>query len=232
MKQSLAEWISQRAGRQRSGDKHPSSSDASDDELDRYRDRVKKLLSIADDLTVELDAERSNRLNAENKLEQVRSELKESKRDRRNLKRTLRRASRELNSLRHGGELPAVTKLRQQLDQIQNQVVVSFGREQNLRVRAETELKTLQQEAVASQKPQNDRLPSRKSLINERIEEERGRRRKAEKENRNVKRKLRHVSRTLNNLRRDHSKCGHQPYQASSNGSIAKVTSSTRCYLT
>ena len=221
MRQSLAEWISQRAGMQRRGDANTSLSDTSESGLDRYQDRIKQLLSIANQQAEELTSERAKRHRAEQKLERVRSELKDSEKDRRNLKRTLRRASRELNSLRHGSELPAITKLRHQLDQIQNQVVESFAQEQKLRDRAEANLKTLEKELESLQQSQAAGTPSRRSLINGRVEEERGRRRKAEKENRNLKRKLRHVSRSLNTLRRDYSKSGQRSYAASSNGAVA-----------
>ena len=222
MRQSLAEWISQRAGMHRPVDATLSSPRTSESELDRYQERVKQLLSVANQQATDLASERTKRLRTERRLESVRSELKESQKDRRNLKRTLRRASRELNSLRHGSELPAITKLCQQLVQIQNQVVESFGQEQNLRVRAETKLKTLQKEVKTLQQSQTVGIPSRKSLINERVEEERGRRRKAEKESRNLKRKLRHTSRSLNTLRRDHSKCGRRFDAASSNGAASR----------
>lgn len=221
MRQSLAEWISQRAEMQRRTDERLSSCNASENQLDRYRERFKQLLTIAKQQAIELDSERRKRLNAENKLQRARSELKDSEKDRRSLKRTLRRASRELNSLRHGSELPAIAKLRRQLDQIQHQVVESFAQEQKLRYRAESSLKTLHKEFESLQQSQTERLPSRRSLINGRVEEERGRRRKAEKENRNLKRKLRHFSRSLNTLRRDYSKSGQRPYTPSSNGAVA-----------
>lgn len=195
---------------------------APDSELDRYQDRVKQLLGIANQQANELVSERRKRLNAEQRLKRTRSQLSDSEKDRRGLKRTLRRASRELNSLRHGSELPAITKLRQQLVQIQNQVVESFGQERSLRVRAETDLKTLQKEFEALQQSQREGTPSRKSLINERVEQERGRRRKADKENKNLKRELRHANRSLNTLRRDYSKRGRRFDAASSNGAGPK----------
>ena len=219
MRQSFADWISQLARTQQRTKVSPTPPRAADGELERYQERVKQLLSIANQQADDLAKEREKRLRAEQKLESVRSELKESEKDRRSLKRTLRRAGRELNSLKHSEELPAIASLRQQLDQIQNQVDEAFVKEENLRVRAETRLKAQEKEVIALKQTLAAGTPSRKSLINARIEEERDLRRTAEKESKNLKRKLRHTSRSLNTLRRDHSKCRGQSNKASSNGS-------------
>ena len=222
MRQSLSEWINQRAGMQRRGDARRPLPHTSDSELDRYQERVNQLLTIANQQASELASERSKRLDAEQKLKRTRSELRNAKKDRRSLKRTLRRASRELNSLRRGNELPAITKLRQQLNQLRNQFVESFSQEQNLTTKAKAKAKTLQKEVESLKRALAIRAPSAKSLINQRVEEERDRRRKAEKEAKNTKRKLRHTSRSLNALRRDHSKCGRQSYAVSSNGAASR----------
>jgi hypothetical protein len=222
MRQSLAEWINQRAGMQLRGDTKPSPNRSPDNELHRYQERVKQLLSIAKQQAFELSSERNKRQRAEIDLAKVRSRLKASERSRRQNRRTLRRASRELNSLRRGGELPAVIELRQQIGRIQQQYVDALVAEQTSLAQAESELKAVEKERERLRKALIERKIPDNPPMSARVADERDRRRKAEKESRNLKRKLRHASRSLNTLRRDHSKCGKRSFPASSNGTVAK----------
>ncbi len=222
MRQSLAEWINQRAGIQQRSYTEALLPLNSENQFEHYIDRVKQLLDIAKQQTTELSSERKKRQRVERELADVRNLLKESEHSRRQNRRTLRRASRELNSFRRRSELPAVIELRQQLDQIQQQYVDAFAEEQTSRARAEANLETAEEKLQALQESRTEKDVSVRPSINARVTEERDRRRKAEKESKNLRRKLRHTSRSLNTLRRDHSKCGRLPYAASSNGEASK----------
>ena len=220
--QSFADWIVKRAGLQRRNngkiDLAPTSPDG---RLDTYLNRIKQLLKIANQQADELASERKKRIRSEKNFERARAELRESEKDRRELRRTLRRAGRELTSIRRGAELPAVTELREQLNAIQDESYNALNEEQVLRTQAEAELKEVQQELEELRRARNGAVPFRNVSISERVAEERGRRRKAEKEARNLKHKLRHASRSLNTLRRDHSKCRNPSYSVSSNGRVS-----------
>lgn len=222
LRQSLAEWINQRAGIQRRSYTEALLPPDSENQFEHYIDRVKQLLDIAKQQVTELSSEQKKRQRAERELADVRNLLKESERSRRQNRRTLRRASRELNSFRRRNELPAVIELREQLDQIQQQYADAFAEEQTSRARAEANLKTVEEKLQALQESRTEKDVSVRPSINARVTEERDRRRKAEKESKNLRRKLRHTSRSLNTLRRDHSKCGRLPYAASSNGEASK----------
>ena len=222
--QSFADWIVKRAGLQRRNNgKSSRASETADGQFDNYVNRIKSLLEIANQQASELRSERKNRLRAERQLADTRDRLRESERSGRENRRTIRRANRELNSLKRDGESLAVVELRQQLDRLQSEYVDALDQEQSKRVEAEAKATSLKEklETLQQSDAQTQREAPELSSIPERVQNERDRRRKAEKEARNLKRKLRHASRSLNTLRRDYSKSRNQTYATTSNGHVS-----------
>ena len=222
---SLAEWIRRRARFQlrTNGQLKPDLHVSSDDAVEGNLEHVSQLLDFAKKQTAELIAERRKRQRAEQALVEIRDRLKESERSRKNAKSTLRRASRELNSLRYGNELPTLADLRRQIDEIHEHYVNALAEAQTGRTLTEANLKMLTNKLEELQfEAQKKRAPVPTASISERVNEELTRRRKAEKESRNLKRNLRHTSRALKNLRRDHSKCRSNSYPVRYNGTASR----------
>lgn len=205
MRQSLAEWISQRAGMQRRSKVSPTPSLASDSELDRYIDRVNQLLRIAHQQEFELAAERKKRRRAEGELADVRNLLNESERFRQQNRQTLRRASRELNSLRRDSKPRAVIELRAKVEAIHEQYSNDLISERDKHTGLEDELASAKAKIKSLQRSQVPQH-AEQSSISDRVLQERQRRRKAEKESKRLKQNLRHASRELNSLRSEHKK--------------------------
>ncbi len=223
---SFAEWIRRRARFQMRATGQPTVVEpavSSDAQSSTHLERVGQLLDFTKKQTTELIVERRKRQRAEQELTDTRKRLKESERSRRHVKNTLRRASRELNSLRRSSELPTLLDLRQQIDEIHEHYVQALAEAQTGRTLTEANLKTLTNELHQLQIDAKRKQNSAPSLtVSERINDERNRRRVAEKENKNLKRKLRHASRSLNTLRREHSKCRSNSYPASYNGTASR----------
>ena len=216
--QSLAEWIVKRAGLRRRNNRNlergPSTVDT---QLDHYIDRVKQLLIIANQQASELASERKKRRRAERELAEVRDLLKETEHSRRQTKRTLRRASRELNSLRCDSKPRAVIDLREKIEQIHEQYSNELIKERTRRARVEANLNSAEEKIKSLQR---SRILQRdeQSSINDRVLEERERRRKAEKASKRLKQNLRYASRSLNSLRSEHKKCRRGSPNNRSNG--------------
>ena len=221
--QSLADWIVKRAGLRRRNtgnlERAPSTVDS---QLDHHIDRVKQLLDIAQQQATELSSERKKRQRAEREMSEVRDLLKESERSRRQDRHTLRRASRELNALRRDSKPRAVIELREKIEQIHQQYADALAEEQTRHAEAASELKTVKEKLQTLQKARTQKEIHDRPSASERVDEERARRRKAEKESKKLKQNLRHASRSLNSLRSEHKKCGRQTYRGSSNGSVSK----------
>ena len=218
MNRSLADWISQLASIQRRSSSDQALPPASDRELDEYFERVKLRLDIAKQQSDELSSERKKRQRAERDLADARSRLKESNRSLNNNRRELRRVSRQLNSLQYGSELPVVTELRQELDELQQLYSDALEEERSQRANAEARLATLEKRLKAIQLRQSKSERSEIRPIPARVAEERDRRRKAEKAHRTTKRQLKHANRTLKNLRRDIKRSGKHRDASTSNG--------------
>lgn len=217
MRQSLSEWISQRAGIQRRSKASHEPHFALDSELDRYIDRVKQLLGIARQQEFELAEERKKRRRAERELADTRNLLKGSERSRRQNRRILRSASRELNSLRLDSKSRAVIKLREKTEQIHGQYSSDLINERDRRIQVQAELDSARAKIKSlnrSATPKHDELPS----ISDRVLKERQKRRKAEKENKSHKQNLAHVRRQLKSLQNEHKKCRRNPKHSDSNG--------------
>ena len=213
MRQSLAEWIRQRAGIQRRSDTNLSQLHTSDNELDHYVDRVKQLFGIAKQQAFEIASERKKRRRVEDELSKSRERLKRSYRERQLYKRALRRASRELNYPRRQEQDIVSHQLRQQIKRSEQNHQKEISKERLKRTQAEENLKKAKTELGQLQQKYKDQSNKLERIVNEQLPntksiEERDRRRIAEKEAKNLKIKLRHTRRSLNTMRRDHSKCG------------------------
>ena len=217
MRQSLSEWISQRAGTQRSSDAETPPPPDSGNQIEHYIYRVQQLLEIAKQQATELSSERRKRQRTERELSDVRDQLKESERSRRENRRTLRRASRELNSLRRDSKPHTVIKLREKIETIHEQYSNELIKERNRRTRVETNLNSEETKIEPLQRSRTLQHDGQLSS-GDRVIEERDRRRKAEKDSKRLKRNLRHVSRELNSLRSEHKKCRRGSPKGHSNG--------------
>ncbi len=215
-------------------------------ETERYRERVEQLFRIAKAQASEIASERRKRARAERRLQQSRDRLRRARdrsrsdidelwgakialeRDRRmRAEQRLDACRLQLHETEEKLDRAHRTKWLSEVFDTPPSAEQELEAERQERLKAEKATQRLQlqlkeKEAEIKQLRREKRtlLTFNKPLASQKVVEEQAMRRTAQKEAKNAKRKLRHVSRALNSLRHEHSRCGKRTSVHTLNGSI------------